>query len=113
MRHAAGPLLICGVLYDRFGRAVERSAALGPAGLAVPAVGTAAAAATSNARVVYIIEVLGSRKQYEAGAVLTSKGPPPPVRSTSCAQGRPSRRAAQGASLTDIPEERAVLGRSN
>lgn len=42
--------LICGRLYDRFG-----------------------VSATSNARVVYIIEVLGSRKQYEAGAARTSK----------------------------------------
>lgn len=31
--------------------------------------------ATSNAHVVYIIEVLSSRKQYETGAARTSKGP--------------------------------------
>jgi hypothetical protein len=44
------PYLICGILYDRLGLS-----------------------ATSNVRVVYIIEVLGSRKQYEAGATRTSK----------------------------------------
>lgn len=49
-----------------------------------------ACAATSNARVVYIIEVLGSRKQYAAGAPPTSKAtaaaaesPPPASRQSS------------------------------